>query len=155
MALKKPKHTSAKSLKVQTEDDAEQESQAMLWLMQAAKNWCNSPSSRNERTLRKKKLGEIMQVEVQSVKNFYNQGQIKSKYVFPVLEAVTGVPQEELVFVLENHSFFKDKLGKLPTERRRLLSLIARLTDNEVYVLNRLIEAGLEANKAISAESDE
>lgn len=127
----------------------------MLWLMQAAKAWCNAPSSRSDRTSRKKKLGEIMQVEIQSVKNFYNQGQIKSKHVFPVLETVTGVPQEELVFILENHPFFKDKLGALPAERRRLFSLIARLTDNEVYVLNRLIEAGLEANKAINSDSDE
>lgn len=135
-------------------DPADGESMAMLWLMKATKAWCNAPTVRSERTARKKLLGEIMQVEVQSVKNFYNQGQIKSKHVFPVVEAVSGCPQEDIISFFENYAFYKDKMTELPAEKRRLLSLFAQLTDNEVFILNRLLEAGLEANRALQKNQD-
>jgi hypothetical protein len=154
MAPKKQKKIN-KPKKSHDDSESAGESPVMVWLIAAAKAWCNAPAARSERTARKKKLGEIMQVETQSVKNFYNQGQIKSKHVFPVLETVTGVPQEELVFIFENYSYFKGKLNELPPEKRRLYSLISLLSDNEVFILNRLLEAGLEANKAIQAESNE
>lgn len=131
------------------------ESPAMLWMMARAKSWCNEPAARSERTFRKKTLGNLMQVELQSVKNFYNQGQIKSKHVFPVLEAITGVSQEDLLLILDNYSFFKEKIEKLSPEKKRLFSLIARLSSNEIFLLNRLLEAGLEANAALKAETED
>lgn len=121
----------------------------MLWLMEKAKAWCNEPSLRSERTARKKQLGDIMQVDTQSVKNFYNQGQIKSKHVFPLFEAVTGIEQDDLIFVFQNFQILKGKMNELPEEKRRLFSLISRLSEKEVFILNRLIETGLEANAAI------
>ena len=136
-------------------DPTEGESLAMLWLMKATKTWCNAPKSRSERTARKRLLGDIMQVEVQSVKNFYNQGQIKSKHVFPVIEAVSGCPQDDIISFFENYAFYKDKMTELPSERRKLLSLFSQLSDSEVFILNRVLEAGLEANRALREEDEE
>jgi len=129
--------------------DKNTESVLFEWLKESAKNWCDEPVRRAERTARKKKIADIMGVETpESVKNFYNSGSLKSSRVLDILCEIKGFEnEEEFKTFLDAYQFTKDKMDRLPENKLKLLSIISSLSSKEIEALITVLEVGLEANR--------
>jgi hypothetical protein len=119
-----------------------------LFFMERLKAWCNEPEGRDERTTRKHEIATFLGKNVQTIKNMYLYGQGSMDDWFAAMDRIGPLKQETVIQLYNSFPYIEQKLNSLNPEQLRMHRNIAKMTERELALVNKLVEVGLKANRA-------
>jgi hypothetical protein len=122
------------------------------FFMERLKAWCNEPEGRDERTARKREIASFLGKNVQTIKNMYLYGQGSMDDWFAAIDHIGPLKQETVIQLYNSYPYIEQKLNSLSPEQLRMHRNIAKMTERELLLVNKLVEVGLEANSASALE---
>lgn len=115
----------------------------------ALKGYCLDPSLRKEREDRKGKIAVLIGKSKQTVKNMYLYGVGETNVWLKIIDHIKPkVTQKDVIKLYDSFPYIQDQLDKLSPEQVRIYHNINKLSEDELRLVNRLIEVGIEVNKA-------
>ncbi len=120
-----------------------------IFFMKKLKAWCNEPSTRESKTARKKEIAKILEKDVQTLKNMYLYGQGSLDDWFKAMDYINALKQETIIQLYDSYPYIENKLNSLSQEELKLHRHVSEMSEAELALINKLIDAGLKVNKAI------
>ncbi len=120
-----------------------------IFFMNKLKAWCNEPSTRESKTARKKEIAKILEKDVQTLKNMYLYGQGSLDDWFKAMDYINALKQETIIQLYDSYPYIENKLNSLSQEELKLHRHVSEMSEAELALINKLIDAGLKVNKAI------
>lgn len=117
--------------------------------MKKLKAWFDEPATREARAARKTELAKILNKDVQTLKNMYLYGQGSLDDWFKAMDHINHLKQETIIQLYDSYPFIEEKLSNLSPELLKLHRHANEMTETELALVNKLIEAGLKVNKSV------
>lgn len=117
--------------------------------MKKLKAWFDEPGTRTGKTARKNELSKVLRKDVQTLKNMYLYGQGSLDDWFKAMDYICLLKQDTIIQLYDSYPFIEEKLSSLSPEQLKLHRHANEMTEAELSLVNKLIEAGLKINKAV------
>lgn len=118
-----------------------------LFFMKKLKLWLNEPTTRIDKTARKKELAKILSKDIQTLKNMYLYGQGSLDDWFKAMDHISSIKQTTIIQLYDSYPYIINKLETLNEEQIKLHQHASEMSESELALVNKLIEAGLKINK--------
>tara|TARA_Y100000590_G_scaffold430890_1_gene545066 strand:+ start:11984 stop:12409 length:426 start_codon:yes stop_codon:yes gene_type:complete len=125
-----------------------QASSLLLFMMETMREYLQGAElSREQRLQRRKKLASHIKKGEGTLKNMYLYGQGHPESWFAVMDFIHSTQQSDVIQLYTSHSYMLEKLSELSVEQKRMHSFAAKMSEQELKLVNDLIEIGLKANR--------
>ena len=151
---KRPSQVKAKRAPTSRRETKESISPIRRAFMEQLKTWCNAPEGRDARTARKQEIAKLLKKNVQTIKNMYLYGQGPMDDWFTIMDHIGPLKQETIIQLYASYPYLTQELNKLNAEQLRMHRYVARMTERELMLINKLVEVGLEANQAAEGSKE-
>lgn len=118
-----------------------------LFFMKKLKHWLDEPGTRQGRSERKHSLAKYLGKDIQTLKNMYLYGQGSLDDWMKTMDHISVLKQETIIQLYDSYPFLMEKLEALNEEQIKLHRHTSEMTEPELALINKLIEAGLTLNK--------
>ena len=140
---------SKKNSKVAVTHRKQKLSAIRIFFMKKLKAWFDEPGNRAGKTARKTELAQILHKDIQTLKNMYLYGQGSLDDWFKAMDYICVLKQDKIIQLYDSYPYIEEKLSSLSSEQLKLHRHANEMSDAELTLVNKLIEAGLKINKSI------